>query len=114
MVIDELAEYAVHERDRGLPPDVLHHAKRAVIDWCAATAPGSLQMPTTGLLQAVTEDLGRGFARIFPSGETATIRGATIIYAAAVAMGDACWALEKLSAIRNLSMANLPRFRRSA
>ena len=62
---------------------VIHHAKRAVIDWCAATAQGSVIMPAAGLIKAFTEDVGRGEARLFPSGIPATLRAAAIINGAA-------------------------------
>ena len=63
--------------------DVLHHAKRAIIDWCAATAPGSEAMPAAGLVKALNEDIGRGGSRLFPSGTPATLRAAAIINGAA-------------------------------
>ncbi len=34
------AEYAADFRDRPLPDEVVHHAKRAVIDWYASLFPG--------------------------------------------------------------------------
>lgn len=83
MLIQEIARYAVAERERSLPDEVFHHAKRAVIDWCATTAPGSVEQPATGLVETLTDDVGRGNARLFPSGRPATLRGAAVINAAA-------------------------------
>lgn len=83
MLMDDIADYAVAERSRRLPEDVFHWAKRAVLDWCAATAPGGVLQPATGLAQAMREDIGRGDARLFPSGRHATVRAAAVINAAA-------------------------------
>ncbi|MFB3122815.1 MAG: MmgE/PrpD family protein, partial [Candidatus Binatia bacterium] len=83
MLIHDIADYALAERTRPLPDDIFHHAMRAVIDWCATTAPGSVLMPATGLIKALDEDVGRGTARLFPSGIPATMRGASVINAAA-------------------------------
>ncbi len=83
MLIHDIADYAVAERTRALPDEVFHHAKRAVIDWCATTAPGAVVMPATGLVKAMADDIGRGDARLFPSGMPATMRTAAVINAAA-------------------------------
>ncbi len=83
MLIHDIADYAVAERSRKLPDKVLRWAKRAVIDWAAATAPGSVIQPATGLARAMAEDIGRGDARLFPSGTQATMRTAAVINAAA-------------------------------
>lgn len=83
MLIYDIADYAVAERTRTLPDEAYRWAKRSVIDWCAATAPGSLIQPATGLMAAMAEDIGRGDARLFPSGARATMRTAAVINAAA-------------------------------
>ncbi len=83
MLIHDIADYAVAERTRALPDEVFHHAKRAVIDWCATTTPGAVVMPATGLVKAMADDIGRGDARLFPSGTPATMRTAAVINAAA-------------------------------
>ncbi|MHA1107875.1 MAG: MmgE/PrpD family protein, partial [Alphaproteobacteria bacterium] len=49
----------------------------------AATAPGSVVQPATGLVAALHEDIGHGNARLFPSGARATMRAAAVINAAA-------------------------------
>ncbi|MEE8334715.1 MAG: MmgE/PrpD family protein, partial [Alphaproteobacteria bacterium] len=66
-----------------LPDDAIHWAKRAIIDWCAATAPGSVVMPAPALVRALSEDIGHGEARLFPSGVKATTRTAAVINGAA-------------------------------
>ena len=83
MLIYDIADYAVAERTRALPAEAIHWAKRAVIDWCATTAPGAAEMPATGMVKALADDVGRGTARLFPSGTPATMRTAAIVNAAA-------------------------------
>jgi 2-methylcitrate dehydratase PrpD len=83
MISKEFAAYAVAERAHKLPDEVLHAAKRCFIDWCGTTAAGGVMMPATGFARAFVEDIGRGNARLFPTGQKATIRAATIINAAA-------------------------------
>ena len=83
MLLHDIADYAVAERTNNIPERALHWAKRAVIDWCATTAPGSVLQPASGLTQALAEDIGHGKARLFPSGGVATVRTAAIINAAA-------------------------------
>ena len=39
-VVERFAAFAETFRTRQLPAEVLHHAKRAVIDWHAAVYPG--------------------------------------------------------------------------
>ena len=38
---------------------IFHHAKRATIDWFAATIPGGLEMPARLISQALKARLGR-------------------------------------------------------
>ena len=83
MLIHDLADYVLAERRRAIPAEAIRWAKRSVIDWCAATAPGSLLQPASGLARALHEDIGHGGARLFPSGRRATARTAAIINAAA-------------------------------
>ena len=83
MIIYDLADYAVAERTRDIPKEAFHWAKRAVIDWFATTAPGALLQPAIGMMKALDEGIGRGKARLFPSGTPATMRTAAIINAAA-------------------------------
>ena len=82
MLVHEFAEYAVKEQTSKLPPEVIHHAKRAVIDWYAALLPGSLVAPATLLEQAFADDLDHGNARL-ASGRRATLRAAALINGAA-------------------------------
>ena len=82
MLIKEIADYAVREQTSKLAANVIHHAKRAVIDWYAALLPGSIVTPATVLEQALAEDLDRGNARL-ATGRRATLRTAALINGAA-------------------------------
>jgi len=82
MLVEQFAEYAIKERTSKLPAEVLHHTKRAIIDWYAAFLPGSLVAPAILLEQAFAEDLDHGTARL-ASGRRATLRAAALINGAA-------------------------------
>lgn len=82
MLLETIADYAIREQTSRLPDEVVHHAKRAVIDWYAALLPGSVVTPATLLEQAFAEDLDRGGARL-ASGRRATLRAAALINGAA-------------------------------
>lgn len=57
---------------------VMHHAKRAVVDWYAALFPGAVAAPATLMERALAEDIGRGRARL-ALGTAATTRAAALI-----------------------------------
>lgn len=59
-IVDQLAEYAGREMERALPDEVLHHAKRAVLDWFAALYPGTRVAPATLLVRAHFREIGAG------------------------------------------------------
>lgn len=61
---------------------VLHHARRAVVDWYAALIAGYGMNPTPLLEQALAEDLDRGGARL-ALGRRATVRAAALIHGTA-------------------------------
>ncbi|HEX2826284.1 MAG TPA: MmgE/PrpD family protein [Burkholderiales bacterium] len=82
MLLEKIADYAFREQTSKLSADVIHHAKRAVIDWYAALLPGSRVAPAILLEQAFAEDLDRGRARL-ASGRRATLRAAALINGAA-------------------------------
>jgi 2-methylcitrate dehydratase PrpD len=79
MLIDTIAEYVVQERTRLLSGDVVHHTKRALIDWFAALLPGGVLAPSTNLERALREDIGHGGALLYPSGKCATLRTAALM-----------------------------------
>ncbi|MSQ21104.1 MAG: MmgE/PrpD family protein [Betaproteobacteria bacterium] len=77
-LLDTLAEFAQSCRSRRLDKEVMHHAKRAVIDWYAALMPGAVVAPATLLEMALAEDLDRGGAHL-ALGRRATMRTAALI-----------------------------------
>lgn len=79
MLVDKFAEYAVATRTVSLPQEVIHAAKRCVIDWFAATIPGGTLPPATLLSAALEEDLDRGEAVLVPSGRRTSARTAALI-----------------------------------
>jgi len=82
MLLETLADYAVREQRAPLAPEVIHHAKRAVIDWYASLLPGSRVPPATLLERALAEELDHGRSRL-GSGRLATLRAAALINGAA-------------------------------
>jgi 2-methylcitrate dehydratase PrpD len=76
------AKFGAELRPQDLTPDVIHHAKRAVIDWYAAWLPGSIEPPATLLEIAMSDDLDRGTARL-AQGRLSTPRTAALINATA-------------------------------
>jgi len=80
--VEHWADFIERSRNAPLAPEVLHHAKRAVIDWSAALLPGALLAPATLLERALAEELGHGRARL-ALGRPAGVRAAALINAAA-------------------------------
>ncbi|MGH8738030.1 MAG: MmgE/PrpD family protein [Burkholderiales bacterium] len=81
-VVERFAAFAQAFRTQPLPDQVLHHAKRAVIDWHAALLPGAAMAPATLLERALAEELDRGGARL-ALGRRAAVRAAALINGAA-------------------------------
>ncbi|CAG9166788.1 MmgE/PrpD family protein [Cupriavidus respiraculi] len=77
-IIDTFAAFAAAPGAGAASAEVVHHAKRAVVDWYAALIPGAVQAPATLLEQTLAEDLGRGGARL-ALGRAATPRTAALI-----------------------------------
>ena len=86
-VVERFAAFAEAFRAQPLPDQVLHHAKRAVIDWHAALYPGAVMAPATLLERALAEELGRGGARL-ALGRRATARAAALINGAVIDVTD--------------------------
>ncbi|MCJ2116748.1 MmgE/PrpD family protein [Methylobacterium sp. J-001] len=83
-VIEALADYAAAECERSLPADVLHHAKRALIDWFAALLPGAQLPPATLLAAALADEFGaEGGAVVYGTGRRGPLRTAALINATA-------------------------------
>jgi 2-methylcitrate dehydratase PrpD len=81
-IVERFAGFAESFRAQELPPAVLHHAKRAVIDWYAALLPGAAVAPAVLLERALAEELDHGKARL-ALGRRATVRAAALINGAA-------------------------------
>lgn len=77
-LLQRFAARAVALRDGALPPPVVHAAKRCLIDWYAATLPGSREAPATLLEAALAEELGHGGASLI-DGRSAPVRAAALI-----------------------------------
>lgn len=72
------AKFGSSLNDTPLDPEVMHHAKRAAVDWYAALLPGAIEAPATLLERALQEDLDRGGSRL-ALGRPATTRTAALI-----------------------------------
>lgn len=81
-LLEHFAVYAACERARTLPGEVIHHAKRALIDWHAALLAGSVQKPATLLQKAIAEELDHGHSEL-ADGRLASPRAAALINATA-------------------------------
>ena len=77
-LVERFADWAVSSRETALSEAVLHHAKRAVIDWHAALYPGAVVPPATLLESSLKEELDRGSASL-ALGRPATPRAAALI-----------------------------------
>lgn len=77
------AKYTADLKPQDLPADVLHAAKRCLLDWFAAALPGTVIEPATLLTAAFEDCIGRGGARLYPSGDTTDARTAAFINGAA-------------------------------
>lgn len=62
-VVERFAAWAEAFRAQPIPSDVLHHARRALIDWHAALLPGSVVPPATLLKKAFADEFERGYPR---------------------------------------------------
>ncbi len=82
-IIETLAAYVVADRARDLPDAVVHHAKRALVDWFASLLPGARLPPATLLFAALEDELGGGDALIYGAGKRAPLRTAALINATA-------------------------------
>ena len=81
-VVEQFAAWAEDARKRPFAADVVHHARRAVIDWHAALLPGAVAAPATLLEKALKDELDRGSATL-ALGRKATPRAAALINGAA-------------------------------
>src|SRR5512143_2808255 len=77
-VVERFADWAASFRAQKIAPEVLHHAKRAVIDWYAALLPGAIVAPAVLLEKGLAEELDHGAARL-ALGRKASVRAAALI-----------------------------------
>ena len=77
-VVERFAGWAAQYRRAPLSGEVLHHAKRAVIDWHAALYAGARLPPATLLEKALGQELGQGNS-LLSLGKKAPLRTAALI-----------------------------------
>jgi 2-methylcitrate dehydratase PrpD len=70
-LLARIAGYGARDATRELPPEVVHHAKRALIDWFAALYPGTRMPPAMNLVRAHAAELGAGRSSLPGFGKTA-------------------------------------------
>ena len=92
-VVERYAAWAADARSRPLPDEVLHHARRALVDWYAALFAGALLPPATLLEKALKDELGRGEAKLAlglrAAARTAALINGTAAHTAEVEIGRA-------------------------
>ena len=71
MLVDALAEYARRDAARELPQEVIHHAKRVLVDWFSALLPGTRVSPAINLVRTYASELGHGKSSLPGFGTTA-------------------------------------------
>ncbi|TAJ91030.1 MmgE/PrpD family protein [Reyranella sp.] len=76
--LERFGVYAASVSKADLPADVIHAAKRCVIDWYATTLPGAIEAPATMLEKALADELDRGEATLM-LGRKAAVRTAALI-----------------------------------
>jgi 2-methylcitrate dehydratase PrpD len=79
MLLQEIAAYAADERTARLPDLVVHHAKRAILDWFAALLPGTHEAAAAALRATFADELGRGGAAVYGADSTAPLRIAALV-----------------------------------
>ena len=77
-VAEEFARFGADFGKQPVAPDVLHHAKRAVIDWYAALLPGAVVAPATMLENALADELDKDTCTL-ALGRKASARAAALI-----------------------------------
>ena len=78
-ITEQIAEYICDEFSRPLSEATIHQAKRAVIDWFAATYSGSIQDPNPMLRESLVNTDDAKQAIIFPEGQFSTVRTAAFL-----------------------------------
>jgi 2-methylcitrate dehydratase PrpD len=80
-----LARFAAELAARPLASEVIHHARRAVVDWYASLVPGLAAPAVRVLEQVLADELDRGPARLVGPGQgrAATLRAAALFHGTA-------------------------------
>lgn len=81
--LQRAAEWALASGRAPLSDAVVHHAKRAVVDWFAAAVPGGTMAPARTLTAALVDDHETGRATLVPGGRRVGLRTAALINATA-------------------------------
>jgi 2-methylcitrate dehydratase PrpD len=74
-----LAAHAAGWRHAAWPDGLEHHARRALLDWFAATLPGTRQPPATLLAAALEDERGEGAAICYVDGRRGSARHAALL-----------------------------------
>ena len=78
-----LADHAASWHSRPWPEGLEHHARRALLDWFAATLPGAQRPPATLLAAALADERGVGRAVCYVDGGRGSARHAALLNAVA-------------------------------
>jgi len=79
MWASRLGSYAVAVSMDTLAPEVIHAAKRCILDWLSATIPGGVEDPARFVAASLDEEVGSGSARLIPCCTPAIPRTAALI-----------------------------------
>lgn len=82
-MLDGVADWATALHREPLPGEVVHHAKRAVVDWFAALIPGGAMEPARILTEALVDERQQGGSVLLPGGQRVPLRTAALINATA-------------------------------
>lgn len=82
-VLSPFAEFAANASHLAFDDDVIHAAKRCLLDYMGATIPGGVVAPATLLNEAFRDMIGTGSAHLYPGGETTDMKTAALINGAA-------------------------------
>lgn len=82
-VLSPFAKYIADAPQTTFDDNVLHAAKRCLLDYMGATIPGGVVAPATLLKNAFADMIGNGGAYLYPNGETTDAKTAALINGAA-------------------------------
>lgn len=70
-ILDDYADFAVSFLKTDTPDEVMHHARRAMIDWLGAVYSARESEPATSLVESCRDELGFGKSSVIGFGTTA-------------------------------------------